>query len=185
VERKGHEKVLKALLSLPKLHYDIVGDGEEKKRLEKRIIELGLHERVKIHSNVSDNQLPKMYAAADIFVMPTTKTKIDREGFGIVYLEAAAYGLPVIATNHPGVDEAVIDKITGLLIEDRPEALLAAIDKLASDPGGREKMGKAGVRFVTKGFSREAQVSKLESLLKVDSILSEDIVESKDLLHPL
>jgi len=82
-----------------------------------------------------------------------------------VYLEAAAYGLPVIATDQPGVNEAVIDKITGLLVEDRPESLLAAIDKLASDPGGRSVMGKAGKNFVTTGFTRERQVTKLKDIL--------------------
>ena len=165
VDRKGHMKVLHALQYFPHMQYDIVGDGPERKRLEEKIIESGLHDRVKIHTTISDSELSSFYKNADIFVMPSTKSKRDREGFGIVYLEAALFGLPVIATKQPGVEEALINKGTGLLIEDIPEALVAAIDQLAHDPGGRERMGRAGRKFVLHAFTREAQIRKLEELL--------------------
>ena len=165
VERKGHEKVLEAIKDMPNVTYDIVGDGPERQHLEQKIIDLGLHERVRVYPHVKDEALPSVYATADLFVMPTTKTKTDREGFGIVYLEAMLFGVPVIATNHPGVDEAVKHNVTGLLFEDTPEALHAAIDQLVHDPGRREQLGKEGREVVLGSFTRELQMRKLLDIL--------------------
>ncbi len=164
VERKGHEKVLRAMKELPNITYDIVGDGPERIQLEHKIHEFGLHDRVRIYTNVTDAELPNVYAAADVFVMPTTKTKTDREGFGIAYLEASLFGLPILATQQPGVDEAVLNGETGILIEDTHEALVAALDQLSGDPGRREQLGKAGRAYVLSYFTREAQMRKLEAM---------------------
>ena len=165
VARKGHEKVLRVLAQLPNLTYDIIGDGPERAHLLERISTLGLESRVRIYSQVDDSDLPSFYASADLFVMPTTKTKKDREGFGTVYLEAQAFGVPVVATNHPGVDEAVLDKETGLLVLDTDESLQAAIDQLAHDPGRRVEMGKAGRERVLRLFTRASQMRSIEKIL--------------------
>ena len=98
--------------------------------------------------------------------MPTIKTPRDREGFGIVYLEAQLFGLPVVATKHPGVDEAIVDKGTGFLTIDHPDALKFALKQLIGDSDMRERMGKAGHEFVLGGFTRETQMRKLGALLK-------------------
>ena len=89
VERKGHEKVLKAMTELPEVTYTIVGDGPMKRSLEDAAERFGVKDRVTFLQHVPDGKLAELYASHDIFVMPTTRTKIDREGFGIVYLKLA------------------------------------------------------------------------------------------------
>ena len=102
--------------------------------------------------HVSDGKLPELYGSHDVFVMPTTKSVMDREGFGIVYIEAGLFGLPVIATNQPGVDEAVIDGVTGKLIEDTAYSLRSAIVKLVNDRELRLRLGAAGRARVLTEF---------------------------------
>jgi len=155
VERKGQQKVLRAMTKLPHVSYTIVGDGPMKRVLEDDVKRLGLHDRVTFMQFVSDGKLPELYASHDMFVMPTTKTNTDREGFGIVYLEAGLFGLPVIATRQPGVDEAVLHGETGLLIEDSPEALVEAITQLASDELLRERLGTSAKQRVLHAFTGE------------------------------
>ncbi len=164
IERKGHLKVLEALKDLPEATYHIVGDGPYLGTIVKAVNDLGLQDRVRISKNISDEELPDVYREADIFVMPTTKTQTDREGFGIVYLEAQLFGLPVIATRHPGVDEAVRDGEGGLLIGDTPHELVAAIQRL-KDPAIRRKFAARGRFWVEREFNREQQMYKLRELL--------------------
>ncbi len=156
VERKGHRKVLEAMVQIPEITYTIVGDGPMKRVLEEDVKRLGLENRVTFMQFVSDGKLPELYASHDIFVMPTTKTATDREGFGIVYLEAGLFGLPVIATRHPGVDEAVIDEETGVLIEDTPSALIDALTRLVNGPALRQQFGRAAKARVLKSFTAQA-----------------------------
>ena len=164
VERKGHLKVLEALKQIPEAAYHIVGDGPMFGEIAKTINDLGLQERVKISRQLGDDELPNAYREADIFVMPTTKTETDREGFGIVYLEAQLFGLPVIATRHPGVDEAIRDGEGGLLIDDSTTSLVSAIQRL-KDPAVRSKFGSRGSFWVEREFNREQQMYKLRELL--------------------
>lgn len=165
VERKGHIKVLEAMKDFPDIYYSIVGDGPFKDQIKNKIREFGLEDRVKIFTGIGDDRLPEIYRNSDIFVMPTTKTKKDREGFGIVYLEAQLFRLPVIATRHPGVDEAIIDRGTGFLIEDHPDALKFALNQLIKDADLRKRMGRAGSEFVKNGFKRENQFKKLAEII--------------------
>jgi glycosyltransferase involved in cell wall biosynthesis len=164
VERKGHLKVLDALAKVPNATYHIVGDGPMLGAIQAKVNELGLGDRVTITTNAGDEQLPDIYRAADVFVMPTTKTEHDREGFGIVYLEAQLFGVPVIATRHPGVDEAVHDGEGGILVSDSPQELLAALERL-KDQTTRSKFGARGRASVTHYFTREQQMYKLLELL--------------------
>jgi glycosyltransferase involved in cell wall biosynthesis len=161
VERKGHKKVLEAMVQLPNVTYTIVGDGPMKRVLENDVQRLGLEGRVTFMQFVSDGKLPELYASHDIFVMPTTKTATDREGFGIVYLEAGLFGLPGIATRHPGVDEAVIDGETGLLIEETPHALAEAIAKLVDDEALRRQLGSAAKERVLQMFTAQQTYREL------------------------
>lgn len=164
VERKGHLKVLEVLKELPGMTYHIVGDGPYFGTIAKAINDHGLQDRVRMSRNVSDEDLPGVYREADIFVMPTTKTETDREGFGIVYLEAQLFGLPVIATLHSGVDEAIRDGEGGLLIGDAPQELVTAIQRL-KDPSVRSKFGARGRLWVEREFNREQQMYKLRELI--------------------
>ncbi len=152
VERKGHLKVIEAIESMPNVTYTIVGDGPMRKPIIDEVARRGMKDRVIVMQHVSDGKLPELYSSHDIFVMPTSKSKTDREGFGIVYLEAGLFGLPVIATRQPGVDEAVVDGETGILINDSIDDLKTAIEKLGADEMLRQKMGTMSHDRVFKNF---------------------------------
>lgn len=164
VARKGHEKVLELLPKLPQVRYDIIGDGPMREHLLARAKSLGVADRVFINAQANDAEVIAAYRRADIFVMAATRTEHDREGFGTVYLEAQAFGIPVIAVRSPGVDEAVEDGVTGLLIDDTPEALRAAVDCLG-DASLRTQFGAAGRAWILAHFTREKQFGKLRNLL--------------------
>lgn len=155
VERKGHAKVLRAMVDIPKITYTIIGSGPMHESLQKEAEELGIADRVSFLTEVTDEQLPEIYAAHDIFIMPTTKSERDREGFGIVYAEAGLFGLPCIATDIPGVDEVVLHEVTGMLIQDTPPALSEALNKLVSSPGLRSRLGTAARKHVLENFTEE------------------------------
>lgn len=166
VKRKGHLKVLEALKTLRDVKYLIVGDGEMKDEILNKIAEYNLQDRVELRTEILDGFLPDIYEEADIFVMPTSKTNTDREGFGIVYLEAGLFGLPVIAVNHPGVDEAVLGNKTGILINDNLDELKTAILNLSEDRNLCTKLGKAGRKRTLTEFTAKTQFGKLEKFIK-------------------
>lgn len=164
VERKGHMKVLRILQDLPHVTYTIVGDGPMREVLQREATALGVHDRVSFLTTISDEQLPDIYTSHDIFVMPTTKTVCDREGFGIVYAEAGLFGLACIATNIPGVNEAIVHESTGLLIEDTLCALGESIKKLVDSPGLRSRLGSAARAYVLERFTEKVFADKIAHL---------------------
>ncbi len=165
VERKGHLLVLEAIKNLPGVTYDIIGDGPYRKIIEEKIAELGLRNRVTVHSIIENAALAQFYRDADLFVMPAKKSATDREGFGIVYLEAGLFGLPVVANNTPGVDEAVVDGVTGKLIDGSVADLTKAIEGYMNDDRLGREQGQKGRERVLAEFTRLAQMSKLDELL--------------------
>lgn len=172
IDRKGHERVLQALAllklneSLPKFRYTIVGDGPIRQTLETLAIELELESHVVFKGDISDIELQTAYNDADVFILPVKNDSIDKEGFGMVYLEAAAHGVPSIATRISGVDEAVLDRETGLLVEDGDiEALASAIFSLADDASLRQQLGESARKRAITEFTPSAQFSKLEPYL--------------------
>lgn len=140
VERKGHELVIRSLSRLmemvPDIHYLIVGEGPVRADLEKTAAKCGVSDRITFAGAVGDAMLPSYYHAADLFIMATRQlgTK-DIEGFGIVYLEANAAGLPVIAVRSGGVMDAVQDGTSGVLLDEpaTPEAIAQATGLLLKD----------------------------------------------------
>jgi glycosyltransferase involved in cell wall biosynthesis len=89
-----------------------------------------------------------VYASSDIFVLPS-----EDEGFGLVFLEAAAYGLPSIGTHVGGIPEAVLDNVTGLLVPPGDSvALTAAITRLVRDADLRSRLGRAGMARAAEEF---------------------------------
>ncbi len=164
VARKGHEKVLRALARLPQVTYSIVGDGPELQRLRLVAEEEGVSDRVHFLTTVSDEDLPALYVAHDIFVMPTTKHAYDREGFGIAYAEAGLFGLPSVATNIAGVNEVIDDGVTGMLIEDTHDALFDALTRLAGSSGLRSRMGSAARLRVLAHFTEERFSERLRAI---------------------
>ncbi|MEI6510525.1 MAG: glycosyltransferase family 4 protein [Candidatus Uhrbacteria bacterium] len=172
VPRKGHLRVLDAMSLLRRDHpdlsvqYDIVGDGPCLETIARRIAELGLDDRVTIARDVADDQLSDHYAAADIFVEPVVADSVDREGFGMVYLEAALHGVPSVATDMRGVDEAVLNGMTGLLVKDGDIAALAdAVYRLAMSDEERRRLGEAAYRRAADEFTNEVQLEKLKEYL--------------------
>ena len=146
--RKGHVLALRALAgllpALP-LRYVIVGDGEERGRLEQLADSLGVRDRVTFAGAVPAEELPAYYAAADLFVHPNRVEGGDFEGFGLVFLEAAASGLPVIGGASGGVPEAVQEGVTGVLVSGTDvEELKAALRSFVTSPDRRRAMGQAG-----------------------------------------
>ena len=123
----------------------VVGTGPDLARLERRARELGLGRRVEFLGHVAFDRLAGEYRRADIFCLPSRQ-----EGFGIVFLEAMAAGLPIVAARAAAVPELVSDGESGILVApDSPGDLAAALDRLLSDPGERRRMGETGRRQVT------------------------------------
>ena len=155
--RKGHDLTLEAVAVLRdlgyRLRYVIVGDGADRDRLVQMVKTLELDETVVFTGAVPAEDLPRYYAAADVFCHPNRVDGADIEGFGIVFLEAAASGLPVIGGNSGGVPEAIAAGETGVLVDGASvEELAAAIRRLVSDGRG---MGLAGRARVVRDFSWE------------------------------
>jgi phosphatidylinositol alpha-1,6-mannosyltransferase len=158
--RKGHETVLRAMSLLqhfrPRLRYLIVGSGEEEERLRSLVSELALNESVFFETDVPPHTLPLFYAACDVFILPTREEPHDVEGFGIVFLEAAASAKPAIGGRSGGVPEAVADGETGLLVNGSdPLDVATAIRTLAESPDMRRRLGEAARCRVVRDFSWE------------------------------
>jgi len=149
--RKGQLRVIEAMKALPpaqqaRIEYWLVG-GHSKERYEPalRAAAAGAGFPVRFLGDVADDQLGALYAQADIFAMTSMPHKLSIEGFGLVYLEAGAHGLPVVAHAIGGVPEAVQHEVTGLLVPaDEPAALTAALAQLIADPPLRQRLGAAG-----------------------------------------
>jgi phosphatidylinositol alpha-1,6-mannosyltransferase len=137
-----------------RVRYVIVGDGEERHRLETMAVDIGASPFVNFVGVVPADELPTYYAAADIFCHPNRVDGHDVEGFGIVFLEAAAARLPVVGGDSGGVPEAVDRDITGLLVSGTDAGeLTSALRTLVDDPALRKLMGDAGSARVSAHFS--------------------------------
>ena len=121
VARKGVAWFIEnVFIKLPKnVQYLIVGDGKEKNSIRHFITVNNLADRIKLLGRVSDNDLERIYHLADIFVMPNIKVKDDVEGFGIVALEAAIRGIPVVAADIDGISDAIKNNVNGIIVESK------------------------------------------------------------------
>jgi phosphatidylinositol alpha-1,6-mannosyltransferase len=149
--RKGQLRVIESLQALPpdqraKIEYWLVGShGKEGYEGALRTAAQHADFPVKFLGDIPDEKLGALYSQADIFAMTSMPHKLSVEGFGLVYLEAGAHGLPVVAHDIGGVPEAVVDNTTGLLVSsDDPGALTAAFARLIADPDLRRRLGDAG-----------------------------------------
>jgi glycosyltransferase involved in cell wall biosynthesis len=171
VRRKGHAQTLMVLSRLkqtgrmPEFQYIIAGDGPMRQTLENMAGQLHLDE-VNFLGEVTDEVKNQLYAQADLFVMPVLDDPIDKEGFGLVFLEAALASVPSISTKIAGVDEAILDGKTGILVAPgNLEALASAIMQLATDRMYRKKLGAQAKERVETEFTCQQQFSKLEPYL--------------------
>jgi len=167
--RKGHDMALRALARLrgqsPSIRYAIVGDGPQRASLEALARDIGVSGLVHFVGAADEADLPAWYAAGDIFLLPNRTDGVDFEGFGIVFLEAAATGKPTIGGRSGGVVEAVGDKVTGLLVDGTDiDEIAAAIQHLATEPDRRRSMGRAGRQRVQDAFTWSTGADKLREL---------------------
>jgi len=155
VKRKGQEKIIrlmpKVLQSVPNAVFVVAGGGPEKEDLESLAKSFGISGQVMFLGKIKDSELPDIYNMCDIFIAPSLPSKEDWEGFGMVCLEAAYFGKPVIVTNVGGLPEAVEDGITGYVVQSDDE-LLEKILVLLKDEESARKMGEAGRQRVKEKF---------------------------------
>jgi glycosyltransferase involved in cell wall biosynthesis len=162
---KGYDKVLACLPELladyPNLQYILAGKSDEKehRRLTNIIRELGLESCVHLPGFLPDAELSDHYLLADVFVMPSKK-----EGFGLVFIEALAHGVPVVAGNADGSAEALQNGRLGLLIDpDDPAAIAGAIRQTLQHPGDPAARQKA----VAAAFNYPDYKTRLWKLLSI------------------
>lgn len=166
---KGCDVLLQAMAKTKGVILNIVGDGPLKEDLEMQKKELGLQSRVFFLGNVGDEELRRQLANCDAFVLPSIAKS---EAFGIVQIEAMAYGKPVINTKLPsGVPYVSLDKETGLTVEPgNADALADAIQMFADNPELVKRYGKAAAKRVREEF----QIEKMQrEVLKVYQELAE------------
>ncbi|QAY65887.1 glycosyltransferase family 4 protein [Paenibacillus protaetiae] len=162
ITRKGHDRVIEAmpaiLSHIPNAVYVIVGDGPERTRLEQLAREKGVGSAVLFTGSISGSEsLNEHYSLADQFIMVSRQLeKGDAEGFGIVYLEAASAGVPVIAGRSGGALEAVLHGETGLLVNPEAHAeITESVVRLATDTALRERLIKSGYKRAKTRFQYE------------------------------
>ncbi len=126
--RKNVDGVLHAIARLEDavdIHYTVVGDGDDRQRLENLACKLGLADRVTFAGRLSNAELLACYRNADLFVLASKATRYDIEGFGIVYMEASASGVPVICSAEGGATDAVSEGTNGIIIADSSATSIA------------------------------------------------------------
>jgi phosphatidylinositol alpha-1,6-mannosyltransferase len=167
VPRKGFDVAIRAIGRLAPSHPDlllaIAGGGRDERRLRALTRELGAP--VRFLGRVSHDDLPLLYGCGDVFAMPcrTRWGGLEQEGFGIVFVEAAACGVAQVAGDSGGAAEAVDDNVTGLVVR-RPEdpgEVAEAFEALLSDPARRALMGKASRARAEVEFSYDVLADRL------------------------
>jgi phosphatidyl-myo-inositol dimannoside synthase len=175
VPRKGFDVLIEAAGLLAADHPDlmvvIAGDGRDRQRLER--MAASNQAPVRFLGRVPDDRLPAVYGAADVFAMLCRNRwgGLEQEGFGIVFLEAAAAGVPQVAGASGGADEAVVDGETGLVVRhpEDPLAAAGALDRLLDDVDLRERMGRNGRMRVEAEFSYEVLAARLREALALSN----------------
>ena len=167
--RKGHDLMIQAVGHLTRqgrtsLRYVIVGDGPERARLEALVDQCGVRDYVTFVGEVSAELLPQYFAACDVFVLPNRIEQADVEGFGIVFLEAAAAGKPAIGGNSGGVPEALADGVSGLLVSGTDaEELARTVARLIDSEALRRSLGEAGRARAVREFSWESAAARVSA----------------------
>jgi phosphatidyl-myo-inositol dimannoside synthase len=168
---KGHDVLIRALAlvrsEVPDVELVVIGDGPLRGQLESLAHDVGMSDAVRFLGTVTDEQRDLWLRRADVFAMPSRLPVDGRagEGFGIVYLEAAAYGKPVVAGNVAGALDAVADGESGLLVDPTDaRALAGALTRLLRDRELALRMGRAGAERA-KGFAWPLIAARLEAVL--------------------
>jgi phosphatidylinositol alpha-1,6-mannosyltransferase len=173
VPRKGQDRLISALPALRRDVADaallLVGGGRDEPRLRRLARRLGVAEHVVFTGVVSAAELPAHYAAGNVFAMPcrTRRAGLDVEGLGIVYLEASATGLPVLAGNSGGAPDAVQHGKTGYVVNGRDTAEIAGrLVELLTDHKRAAEFGAAGRTWVTAQWQWDTMAARMTELLR-------------------
>lgn len=171
VVRKGMDKVIEAMPKIlervPSAIYVVAGDGPERENLKSKIENLKVENEVLLLGEVSEEKKNAFYQLCDLFIMTPRQIGADVEGFGTVYLEANQYGKPVVAGKSGGVAEAVVDGVTGLIVDpENINQISDAVIKILSDENLAKKLGGRGREMVEKEFIWEMQIVKLEKIIE-------------------
>jgi rhamnosyl/mannosyltransferase len=163
---KGVDVLLRAVPRLPgDVRLQIAGEGPMRAEWEALSHSLGLQERVTFLGRVPDEDLPRLYQSADLFVLPATSRA---EAFGLVMVEAMLSGLPCVTTDvGSGTAYVVKDHVTGLVVPPRStEALAAALNRLLADPGLRVQMGRAGRERALGEFTLDTMLARVDDIYR-------------------
>lgn len=174
VPRKGQDRLIQALplirKTVPNVHLLLVGEGSYRSRLEKIARKAGVQDRVTFIGRVQYQQLPAYIRVGDLFAMPSRSRMagLEVEGLGIVYLEASACGLPVIAGNSGGAPDAVIEGKTGFVVDGtQVESIAKGAILILTDSNLAKTMGVAGRDWVVREWSWDLWAGAFAKLLKV------------------
>jgi phosphatidylinositol alpha-1,6-mannosyltransferase len=174
VPRKGMDTLIEAAAKLASARRDvtvaIAGDGRDRARLERLIRRSGAP--VRLLGRVDDERLPSLYACADAFAMLCRNRwgGLEQEGFGIVFLEAAACGVAQVAGDSGGAGEAVVDGATGIVLR-RPhdaEAAAAALARLLDDADLRRTLGTAARARAEREYAYDVLAARLDDALRTE-----------------
>ena len=172
VPRKGQDMLIRALPAIRQRVHGaalvIVGGGPYRTSLRRLAHSFGVADHVVFTDGVPGDELPAHHAMADVFAMPcrTRGAGLDVEGLGIVYLEASATGVPVVAGRSGGAPETVRDGETGVVVDGWDVgAIAASVSDLLADPDRAARMGAAGRRWVVDNWQWHTQAARLAELL--------------------
>jgi phosphatidylinositol alpha-1,6-mannosyltransferase len=173
VHRKGQDHLIEAmseiLKSVPDAHLLMVGKGPYLEHLAKLVAINKLENHVSFIGRIQYEDLPKFICAGDVFAMPSRSrlAGLEVEGLGIVYLEASSCGLPVIAGSSGGAPDAVIDGVTGFVVDgtNNQQIVKAAIE-LLNDPEKAQQMGTAGRQWIIDNWRWEIWSARFNELLR-------------------
>jgi phosphatidylinositol alpha-1,6-mannosyltransferase len=176
-EHKGYGTLVDALAELRSTAADlplrlrVAGEGSRIHALRARAAAHGLGDRVEFLGAVSKRALRDLYATSDVFAFPSRVVvegdEVYGEGFGVVNIEAAACGRPVLTSTHGGCPETVVPGVTGLTVDpDSVAAVAAGIERLFRlGADERDAMGERGRRFVTDNFAAEVLAAKVAAVI--------------------
>ena len=174
VPRKGQDMLIAAMPQIRRRVGDaalvIVGSGPYEQKLHRLAEESRVAAEVVFTGAVPTAELPAHYAMADVFAMPcrTRGAGLDVEGLGIVFLEASAAGIPVVAGRSGGAPETVLDGETGQVVDGRDvDELAEVISALLADPDRAQRMGQAGRQWVGRDWNWDTLTARLSGLLSM------------------
>jgi phosphatidylinositol alpha-1,6-mannosyltransferase len=168
VPRKGFDVVIDAVGGMPEVDLAIGGTGRDRSRLGRRARH---HPNVHFLERVPESELANLYACADVFAMSCRDrwAGLEAEGFGIVFLEAAACAVPAVAGRSGGAHEAVVDGETGIVVESRDVAAVRrALADLFDDPQRRIRMGRAARDRAVEEYAYDRLVTRLAPIARGD-----------------